>query len=412
VNNAPYGAPRAAERGTGRTAPPKLKCVEFLLVLVAAVGAAVGLAAGVAFRISDRTQRTVPPMDEGPVPPGVERVLGVLSASAVVLDNDLHVVRASPSAYALGIVQHEVLAVPTLVDLATHVRRDGRIRQGDLEISRGRGTTHTRYVHARVAPLSTDRLLVLVEDRTQAHRIDEVRRDFVANVSHELKTPIGAISLLAEAVEDARDDPEAVHRFAARMKAESERLGRLVQEIIDLSRLQSDDPLDSPEPIVIDTIVEEAIDRSRVDAEAKRIRLTWGGTKGLEVLGNPVQLAVALGNLVENAVAYSSAGGRVAVGVRQVEDLVELTVTDHGIGIPSDEQQRIFERFYRVDPARSRATGGTGLGLSIVKHVIASHGGEISVWSVPGTGSTFTVRLPLHRPEPRTHTPDSVRAAS
>jgi two-component system, OmpR family, sensor histidine kinase SenX3 len=387
--------------------------VEFLLAVVAVAGAAVGLAAGVAFRISERTQYTVPPVEEGPLPAGVERVLGVLSASAVVVDADLHVVRASPSAYAFGIVQQEALAVPALVELATQVRRDGRIRQADLEIPRGRATTHTQYVHARLAPLSTDRLLVLVEDRTHAHRIDEVRRDFVANVSHELKTPIGAISLLAEAVEDARDDPEAVRRFAARMKAESERLGRLVQEIIDLSRLQSDDPLDSPEPVLVDAIVTEALDRSRVDAEAKRIRLAWGGTRGLEVLGNPVQLAVALGNLVENAVAYSSAGGRVAVGVKQVGDLVELTVTDQGIGIPTAEQRRIFERFYRVDPARSRATGGTGLGLSIVKHVIASHGGDISVWSVPGTGSTFTVRLPLHRPaEPRTRTPHTAEATS
>jgi two-component system, OmpR family, sensor histidine kinase SenX3 len=331
----------------------------------------------------------------------------------VIVDQNLHVVRASPPAYAFGIVQQEALAVPALVELATQVLRDGQIRQADLDIPRGRATTHTQYVHARLAPLSSDQLLILVEDRTQARRVDEVRRDFVANVSHELKTPIGAISLLAEALEDASDDAEAVRRFAERMQAESERLGRLVQEIIDLSRLQWDDPLDSPEPVLVDTIVTEALDRSRVDAEAKRIRLVWGGARGLEVLGNPVQLAVAIGNLVENAVTYSSEGTRVAVGIRQVEDLVELTVTDQGIGIPTQEQRRIFERFYRVDPARSRTTGGTGLGLSIVKHVVASHGGEIRVWSVPGTGSTFTVLLPLHRrPEPRARTPDPAEATS
>jgi two-component system, OmpR family, sensor histidine kinase SenX3 len=387
--------------------------VEFLLAVVAAVGAAVGLAAGVAFRVSDRMQHTLPVAEEAPIPAAVERVLGVLPQSAVIVDQNLHVVRASPPAYAFGIVQQEALAVPGLADLATQVLRDGQIRQADLEIPRGRATTHTQYVHARLAPLSSDQLLILVEDRTQAHRVDEVRRDFVANVSHELKTPIGAISLLAEALEDARDDPEAVRRFAERMQAESERLGRLVQEIIDLSRLQWDDPLDSPEPVLVDSIVMEALDRSRVDAEAKHIRLVWGGAHGLEVLGNPAQLAVALGNLVENAVTYSSEGTRVAIGVRQVEDLVELTVTDQGIGIPTEEQRRIFERFYRVDPARSRATGGTGLGLSIVKHVVASHGGEIRVWSVPGTGSTFTVLLPLRRrPEPRTRTPDPAEAAS
>jgi two-component system, OmpR family, sensor histidine kinase SenX3 len=387
--------------------------VEFLLAVVAAVGAAVGLAAGVAFRVSDRTQHTLPVAEEAPIPAAVERVLGVLPQSAVIVDQNLHVVRASPPAYAFGIVQQEALAVPGLADLATQVLRDGQIRQADLEIPRGRATTHTQYVHARLAPLSSDQLLILVEDRTQAHRVDEVRRDFVANVSHELKTPIGAISLLAEALEDARDDPEAVRRFAERMQAESERLGRLVQEIIDLSRLQWDDPLDSPEPVLVDSIVMEALDRSRVDAEAKHIRLVWGGAHGLEVLGNAAQLAVALGNLVENAVTYSSEGTRVAIGVRQVEDLVELTVTDQGIGIPTEEQRRIFERFYRVDPARSRATGGTGLGLSIVKHVVASHGGEIRVWSVPGTGSTFTVLLPLRRRlEPRTRTPDPAEAAS
>jgi len=372
--------------------------VELVVAVVAAAAASVGLAAGLAFRISERTQHRVPPIAEGPLPRGVEQVLAVLSASAVVLDDDARVVRASPAAYAFGIVQHDTLAVPALIGLVTKVRRDGRIRQADLEIPRGRSNTLRLYVHARVAPLSSDRTLVLVEDRTQARRIDEVRRDFVANVSHELKTPVGAISLLAEAVEEASDDPDAVQRFAGRMQAESTRLTKLVQEIIDLSRLQSDDPLDSPEPVSVDDVVAEALDRSRVDAEAKRIRLVSGGTTGLEVLGNTQQLTVALGNLVENAVAYSPLGTRVAIGVRQLKDMVELTITDQGIGIPNADQRRIFERFYRVDQARSRATGGTGLGLSIVKHVIASHGGDIKVWSVEGTGSTFTVLLPMHRP--------------
>ena len=184
------------------------------------------------------------------------------------------------------------------------------------------------------------------------------------------------------------------------MQQEGSRLTRLVQEIIDLSRLQYDDPVDSPEPVVIDQVVAAALDRSRVDAEAKHIRLASGGDLGLQVLGSEPQLVIALGNLVENAVAYSPDHTRVAVGVRRREDVVEVSVTDQGIGIPEAEIDRIFERFYRVDPARSRATGGTGLGLSIVKHIAASHGGEVSVWSVQGTGSTFTLRLPLHPHRP------------
>jgi two-component system sensor histidine kinase SenX3 len=250
-------------------------------------------------------------------------------------------------------------------------------------------------------------LLALVEDRTQAIRIDEIRRDFVANVSHELKTPVGALSLLAEAVLDASDDPEAVRRFAGRMQQESGRLTRLVQEIIDLSRLQYDDPVESPEPVKVDEIVVSALDRSRVDAENRHIRLASGGQPGLQVLGNESQLVVALGNLVENAVAYSEPHTQVAVGVRTAGQLVEITVTDQGVGIDESDLDRIFERFYRVDPARSRATGGTGLGLSIVKHVAASHGGDVAVWSSRGAGSTFTLRLPLHAESPDTPTPEA-----
>jgi two-component system sensor histidine kinase SenX3 len=239
-------------------------------------------------------------------------------------------------------------------------------------------------------------LLALVEDRTQAIRIDEIRRDFIANVSHELKTPVAALSLLAEAVQDGSDDPDAVRRFAGRMQQESGRLTRLVQEIIDLSRLQYDDPVESPEPVKVDEIIATAIDRSRVDAENRHIRLVSGGQPGLQVLGNESQLVIAVGNLVENAVAYSEPHTQVAVGARSVGDWVEITVADQGVGIDEGDLDRIFERFYRVDPARSRATGGTGLGLSIVKHVAASHGGEVDVWRARGAGSTFTLRLPIH----------------
>ncbi|NED98877.1 two-component sensor histidine kinase [Phytoactinopolyspora halotolerans] len=330
------------------------------------------------------------------MPEGADEVVAVLRSSAIVLDENTNVVKASPSAYAFGLVRQDKITVPELLELAEKVHRDGQIREVQLQVPRSRDSTQFLHVLARVAPLGDRLVLALVEDRTHEIRVDEVRRDFVANVSHELKTPVGAMLLLAEAVQDASDDPEAVRRFAERMQQEGDRLTRLVQEIIDLSRLQYDDPVDSPDPVEIDEVVGAALDRSRVDAENRKIRLTSGGAEGLQVLGNEKQLIIAVGNLVENAVRYSPEGTRVAVGVRQRDDLVEISVTDQGQGIAEPELERIFERFYRVDPARSRETGGTGLGLSIVKHIAASHGGEVSVWSVRGAGSTFTLRLPLH----------------
>jgi two-component system, OmpR family, sensor histidine kinase SenX3 len=364
--------------------------------LTAAVGAAVGLAAGLAFRASEREQHATAAGARPVLPAGADEVISVLRASSVVLDERLDVVKASPSAYAFGLVRPNRLPLPALADLAAAVLRDGQIREAQITIARSRGGSQPVHLATRVAPLASGLLLALAEDRTQAARADEVRRDFVANVSHELKTPVGALSLLAEAVQDASDDPEAVRRFAERMRQESVRLTRLVQEIIDLSRLQYDYPVESPEPVKVDELVAMALDRSRVDAENRHIRLVSGGQPGLQVLGNRSQLVVALGNLVENAVVYSEPHTKVAIGVRRRDDRVEISVTDQGVGIDEDDLERIFERFYRVDPARSRATGGTGLGLSIVKHVAASHGGEVTVWSARGSGSTFTLHLPVH----------------
>jgi two-component system sensor histidine kinase SenX3 len=242
--------------------------------------------------------------------------------------------------------------------------------------------------------------VILADDLTAARRIEQTRRDFVANISHELKTPIGAISLLSEAVEDAADDPDAVRKFASRMSVESARLNDLVGQVIELSRLQADDPLGNPEEVDIDEMIAEAVDRCQVDAEQHGVTLTVAGATGCRVLGNGRQLSVAVGNLVENAVVYSDPGARVVVAAhtqaRLDDDYVEITVTDSGIGIPPAELERIFERFYRVDYARSRANGGTGLGLSIVKHIAAAHGGEVKVWSQAGQGSTFTIRMPAH----------------
>jgi two-component system sensor histidine kinase SenX3 len=317
------------------------------------------------------------------------------------------VIRASPAAYILGLVRDERLVAEDLLELARKVRRDGEIREADMELPRGPLFTQRMSVWVRVAPLGSSLVLLLVEDRTEARRVDAVRRDFLANVSHELKTPVGGLALLAEALVDAADDPEAVRRFAGRMQHESDRLSRLVQDVIELSRLQGHDPFEKATLVSLDDVVGEAVDRSRVRAEARSIHLVCGGVSGLAVVGDARQLVTALGNLVDNAVRYAPDGTRVTVAVRQVNEalgpIAEISVTDEGPGIAEQERDRIFERFYRVDSARSRETGGTGLGLAIVKHVAAGHGGEATVWSDEGTGSTFTLRLPaaVHAPENR-----------
>jgi two-component system, OmpR family, sensor histidine kinase SenX3 len=367
----------------------------------AIVGACTGVVAMLAFRWSEREQARpirATPYPDAVLPPGVDTVLSVLRSSAVVLDEGDMVVKASSAAYALGLVRGGRLAVDQMLQMARETRRDGEIRQIELDLPRRSGRGEPLAVSARVAPLGSRLVLLLVEDLTEARRIEAVRRDFVANVSHELKTPVGALSLLSEAVMDACDDPEAVVRFAGRMQTEATRLTSLVQEIIELSRVQNDDPLDDAEAVAVEDLIAEAVDRCRHPANIKQITMATSGAPSLYVWGHRGQLAAALGNLVENAVNYSPARTRVGIAGRRVaaggETFIEISVTDQGTGISQAERERIFERFYRVDPARSRATGGTGLGLSIVKHVAASHGGEVTVWSAEGQGSTFTLKLP------------------
>jgi two-component system sensor histidine kinase SenX3 len=362
-------------------------------LLFALLGAVLGAGVVLAWRVSEAQMHQPPPVEEAVLPAGIATVLSVLRSSALVVDEKDEVLKASAPAYAFGLVRDNQVAVEELAELVRQVRRDGQIRETELVMSRGRAVAPL-HVTARVAPLSSRLVLALVEDRTRERRVEAIRRDFVANVSHELKTPVGALNLLAEAVQEAADDPEAVTRFAGRMQTESARLTRLVQQIIELSRLQGDDPLYEPQTVDVDAVVSRSIDQSTIDAQSKRISVVHDGERGLQILGNGDEVALALGNLVANAVAYSPDGSRVVVAARADDLMVDLTVTDQGIGIPASEIERIFERFYRVDPARHRSTGGTGLGLSIVKHVAASHGGEVRVWSVEGQGSTFTLALP------------------
>ena len=368
-------------------------------LLAGLVGALVAGGAVLAWALSERQQRRLLPVEEPVVPPGVATVLSVLRSSAVLVDEDDAVLKASAPAYALGLVRGQALVSEELAGLVGRVRRDGQIRETELLIRRP--GLSARHVTARVAPLSSRLVLALVEDRTRERQVEAVRRDFVANVSHELKTPVGAVRLLAEAVMDAADDPEAVHRFGGRMITESDRLTRLVQQVIELSRLQGDEPVDAPAPIHVDEVVKTAVDTSAIDADARRISIVTGGTSGLEVFGSSEQITAAVANLVANAVAYSEEGSTVLVSTRGLPESVEISVVDQGIGIPEEEVERIFERFYRIDPARHRSTGGTGLGLSIVKHVAATHGGDVRVWSVEGQGSTFTLSLPRRDQENR-----------
>jgi len=339
------------------------------------------------------------------LPPGVSSVLSVLSSSAVVLDSEDRVLQASVAARTFGLVDGDQLVVQELLALARQVRRDGEIREGEVEVATSGGNRTTTSFAVRVAPLDATvgdggLVLLLVEDQTESRRVEEVRRDFVANTSHELKTPVGALALLAETVEDAADDPDAVRRFAGRMRQEASRLTNLVQDMITLSRIQAAEPVPDPVPVELDAVVAEALDRCRMKASARGIDLVSTGAHGLSVMGDEDLLVTALRNLLENAVAYSPDKTRVDVSTRRVSGhAVEISVSDQGIGIPERDLERIFERFYRVDPARSRATGGTGLGLAIVKHVTAAHGGKVTVLSTEGAGSTFTLRIPLRPSE-------------
>jgi len=295
-----------------------------------------------------------------------------------------------------NLIKDERIQNTQLNNLVRAVRRSGIQQDATMELPRGPigGGTHDLLV--RVTSMGDAGLIaVLIFDDSEMRRLDSIRRDFVANISHELKTPIGALSILSEAVLEASNDPEAISKFASRMQAESRRLSDLVQEIINLSRLQDDDPLKNGKLINLSEVITDAIDQSRLNAEKRKINIFFEALDEAQVLGDRSQVSMAINNLIENAINYSPDSTRVTVTLKVNDQIAEIAVSDQGIGIPEKDLERIFERFYRVDPARSRLTGGTGLGLSIVKHIANNHGGDVSLWSVEGAGSTFTIRFPL-----------------
>jgi len=359
-----------------------------------AFGLLVGVGVSVAIMAAHRRGQSAVAVVTPTVPDGVEEVIDSLESAGVVIDSSNNVLSASTAALAYGLVWNQALVHPELVSLVDQVRRDGVPVSKELTLAHTQFGENQLHLQVRVVRLGTRFVLLIAEDRTESYRLDEVRRDFVANISHELKTPIGAIGLLAEAIQAASDEPAEVKRFAKRLTIEADRLGGLTHEIIELSRLQAAAPLASAEKVDIDSVVAQAVDRNRVAAESHRISLVSGGDAGSEVYGDEQLLVTAVHNLIANAIQYSPDGFRVGIGVTNSDGVVEIAVTDQGVGIPENERDRVFERFFRVDNARSRHTGGTGLGLSIVKHAVQNHGGDVRVWSQQGSGSTFTIRLP------------------
>jgi two-component system sensor histidine kinase SenX3 len=357
-------------------------------------------------RVRREAENALPPPERplvSQLPALASQVIEASDVGVLVLDGENHVVLVNPAARGMDVVTVDQLAFQPLRDVVDRARQAGGSVAEAVDLPMTRLGREPIALAVSAVPLTEgetpDALALLLTDLTEQRRLETVRRDFVANVSHELKTPVGALSLLAEAVRDAPGDAEAVSRFAERMRHEATRLDRLVQDITELSRIQGADPM--PAAAVVDAaeVVRDAVEHARIAAENGGIALEVSCDEGLLVRGDRAQLTTAVSNLVDNAVAYSDRGDRVSVTASATSDhqarpTVDIAVADSGIGIAPADQARVFERFYRVDPARSRATGGTGLGLAIVKNIITNHLGRVSVSSVEGEGSTFTIRLP------------------
>ena len=369
------------------------------------LGGGIALLIVVAYRTRDKHLQE----SSTELPDGLALVMEGMADAAAVIDTSNLILATSKAAGWLGFRAGATLQDQELRALIKEARTSGVPETHSMRLRIGDVSTETRLVSARAIALGGRLALLTVRDISEAERVERMRHDFVSNTSHELKTPVGAVTLLAEAIESAADDPEQVRHFASRLQAEALRLGNLTTRIMNLSRLQSTDSLAETRAVSIDEVVAVAIDMHAVTAEARGVDVIRGGDRNLFVRGDVQVLSDAIGNLIANAIAYSPTGSRVGVGVKRVGDAVEISVADQGIGIDEAEQTRIFERFYRADQARSRRTGGTGLGLSIVKHAVQRHGGDVRLWSRPGRGSTFTVTLPL-TPPPGTEESGSKRA--
>jgi two-component system phosphate regulon sensor histidine kinase PhoR len=327
----------------------------------------------------------------------LEVVLGALPQGTVLFDDDDEVVYANPSAYELLGAVPDTLSGLVPFSFQTAVERCREARSpATIDAEHGKPV---RVLRAIATPFADDRrVLLVVVDVTDRERAASVRRDFVANASHELKTPVSAIVASAEALQIAVDRGDgSAPRFAVQIETSARQLDRLVADLLDLSRLERDEP--DLEPLSLDHLVREEAERLRPMSDEGGIALNLGFTP-VRVAGSRRDLAIAVRNLLDNALRHTPPGGSIDVELAPVGGVALLRVVDTGDGIPTRDLERVFERFYRVDEARTRATGGTGLGLAIVKHVVESHGGSVGVESELGLGSTFTVRLPLLKEEP------------
>jgi two-component system sensor histidine kinase SenX3 len=374
-----------------------LLIVAVVSLLALSLGVAIGLA--LAPRIAGRRQRRAVEHDGITISQMLQQIVSLSPVGIAVVDTYRDVVYMNDQARELGLVRDRLLD-DRAWSAAQRTLSTGLDVDFDLApVKRQNPGRSGLSVRGHVRLLSEDDrrfAVVYVDDQSEHARMEATRRDFVANVSHELKTPVGAMGVLAEALMASTDDPATVRRFSEMMMTESNRLADMVGELIELSRLQGAEPLPDLDAVDVDSVVTEALSRYKVAADNFDIAITTDAPTGYRVLGDQPLLVTAIANLVSNAIAYSPKGSAVSISRRRRGDHVEIAVTDRGIGIARDDQERVFERFFRVDTARSRATGGTGLGLAIVKHVAANHNGSIRLWSQPGTGSTFTLSIPAH----------------
>jgi two-component system sensor histidine kinase SenX3 len=329
-------------------------------------------------------------------------ILSSMEEGVLLFDGGGRTVFANePTSYHLGASPADLGSVLPfeLQKAARRASESGEFTSAQVEVG-----VPMRSLRASCTPIGDDGpVLVVVRDETEARLLDAVRRDFVANASHELKTPAASIQAAAETLLNAAtEDPAAVPRFATQLDREARRLSRIVADLLDLSRLEAGSDLQ--DAVRIDSILREEVQRLRRHARSAEVAIMMHADPSPTVRGSPRDLSLLVRNLLDNAVSYTKRGGRVTASVSQDDESIELSVADTGIGIPTRDLPRIFERFYRVDRARSRETGGTGLGLAIVKHVAENHGGSVDVRSELGQGTTFTVRLPAN-PSPRSKGP-------
>ena len=363
--------------------------------LMFAVGLALGFGVALLVYFSRRKTAKAPPQPRNQLSNSISEVLDVLGPSALILNGTNYVAQATTTALALGLVNGRTLSHKKLLSLVAKARESQEALQIDASLPTGRKDVKL-FITARAKSIGDGNVLLIVEDRTESHRLDEMRKDFMANISHELKTPIGAVGLLAEAMENSLDQPEILAKLLRNIRKEAKRLSSLVQDIIQLSRIQGTSKIAISKHVNLISVVREAIDRNSWRSEKHNVAIEFESEKrNVDVIGDAEMLTVAVKNLIENAIIYSNAGSSVAVVIEVANELAQIRVKDSGIGIGKEDLERVFERFYRADQSRSRETGGTGLGLSIVKHAALMHQGDVQLFSKPGIGSTFTIRLPM-----------------